>query len=338
MEQALAKLGAERLDRILAAAIADPDTMCRVADAIPPPTEPVQDYITEIDTRRDLFDEFRALCQHYRLPPPNATVLALFIVAPVSEISIYLQSIRNSRYTGIMINGTSMIAPQGIRASRDGHICVFSGMPDPAAAHIFPFATSMKKNFGHLNGMLTAFWGSEKSLVWGETFQNADITQSAKNGISMSNHVHFWFDNARFALKPLRETPEGIVKAILKPAVWIFPDQDILLQAGLTDQNWGDSLAHRRSGVTIRTGQTFLLRADNPEDKPSWELLEMQWNLLRVAAICGAADVTDDYYDYREPEERGYDETIAARQSAILAEWGESVTGRDARDKGKEGG
>ncbi|KAK3352891.1 hypothetical protein B0T25DRAFT_543054 [Lasiosphaeria hispida] len=66
-------------------------------------------------------------------------------------------------------------------------------------------------NFGFLNEMLTAFWGSEKSMAWRRMFEDAGITQSAKNGISMSHQIHFWFDNARFALKPLRETPEGVV-------------------------------------------------------------------------------------------------------------------------------
>jgi len=201
-------------------------------------------------------------------------------------------------------------------------------MPDPAAAHIFPFETSKNKNFSNLNAMLTAFWGTEKSLAWREEFQNADITQSAKNGISMNSQIHFWFDNARFALKPLRKTPEAVVvqwhwlkRAVLKPRTHIRPDQDIFLQAGLTDQNWGECLAHRRSGVPIRTGQTFILRAENPEDLPSWELLQMQWDLLRVAAICGAADVTDDYYDLDE-EDCAQDQVVAAIQNAIFTEHG----------------
>jgi len=205
---------------------------------------------------------------------------------------------------------------------------VFSGMPDPRAAHIFPFATSQKKNFVSLNEMLTAFWGSEKSMAWRRMFEDAGITQSVKNGISMSHQIHFWFDNARFALKPLRETPEGVIvqwhwlkRSILKPLTYIRLNDDILHQAGVMDQNWGDNLAHRESGVRIRTGQTFLLRADKSEDKPNWDLLEMQWDLLRVAAICGAADVTDDYYDYEDPDERGYDEGVAGKQRAILAEY-----------------
>lgn len=163
-------------------------------------------------------------------------------------------------------------------------------------------------------------------MAWRKQYEDEGITQLAKNGISMSHQIHFWFDNARFALKPLRQTQDGIVvqwhwlkRAILKPAVRIKPGQDILLQAGLTDQNWGECLAHRRSGVPIRTGQTFILRADNPEDLPSWDLLDMQWNLLRVAAISGAADVPDEYYDL-DDEELSQDEVVTARQNAILAE------------------
>ncbi|KAK3358367.1 hypothetical protein B0T24DRAFT_600251 [Lasiosphaeria ovina] len=67
--------------------------------------------------------------------------------------------------------------------------------------------------------------------------------------------------------------------------------------------------AHRASGVAIRTRQTFLLRAH--KEMPSWD--------LRIPAICGAADVTDDYYDFEDPDERVYDEVVAAKQRAIIA-------------------
>jgi len=45
----------------------------------------------------------------------------------------------------------------------------------------------------------------------------------------------------------------------------------------------------------------------------------MQWKMLRVAAICGAAGFTDDYYDL-DDEERSRDEVVTARQNAILAQ------------------
>ncbi|KAL2190130.1 hypothetical protein L209DRAFT_750132 [Thermothelomyces heterothallicus CBS 203.75] len=387
MENLQAMLGAEEANKILAAAVAYPDDMRCFIEDIPPPSEPVEDYITEMDRRLDLFNEFQVICRRLtRLA--NATVLALFMVAPISEISNFLEMIlrQQAMEQSLMVSGVRITMPDGIRAylpkgsspeslnsprlsipianpseldvpspsnivtrkrefsdqvkNRDGHACVFSGTSDPEAAHIFPLATSKKRNFLFLKEVLTFFWGSEKTTAWRRMFEDANITQSAKNGISMNHQIHFWFDNARFALKPLRETPEGVVvqwhwlkRSVLKPLVDIRPDQDILLQAGITDQNWGDNLAHRKSGVRIRTGQTFLIRADKPEDRLSWDLLEMQWNLLRVAAISGAADVTDDYYDYEDPDERAYDADVAAKQRAILAEHGTAITSRHARDK-----
>lgn len=38
----------------------------------------------------------------------------------------------------------------------------------------------------------------------------------------------------------------------------------------------------------------FTIVAEDPNDLPDWDMLELQWNLLRVAAIAGAADVDDD--------------------------------------------
>jgi len=57
MKQAMAKLGVEGLDRSLTAAMADLDGVLHFADDISPPTEQVQDYLTEVDTRRALFGE-----------------------------------------------------------------------------------------------------------------------------------------------------------------------------------------------------------------------------------------------------------------------------------------
>lgn len=62
MEELVAKLGAEFVNSIHAAALADPDAMRRFVSDIPPKAEPVQAYLTDVDTRRALFDELRAIC------------------------------------------------------------------------------------------------------------------------------------------------------------------------------------------------------------------------------------------------------------------------------------
>ncbi|CAK7229636.1 hypothetical protein SCUCBS95973_007290 [Sporothrix curviconia] len=61
---------------------------------------------------------------------------------------------------------------------------------------------------------------------------------------------------------------------------------------------WGaPEVAHRRSGIRIQTGQLYTIRANAPEQLPSMELLQLQWDLLRIAAMSGAADVYDDNGD-----------------------------------------
>jgi hypothetical protein len=50
---------------------------------------------------------------------------------------------------------------------------------------------------------------------------------------------------------------------------------------------------------------------------PSGDLLEMQWDLLRVAALGGAADVTDDYYHSKDPDERGFSKAVNAHEVVL---------------------
>ena len=117
MEQAAAKLGAEVLDRILTAAMADPDTTCRIADDISPPTEPVQDYVTDVDIRCALLDELRAFCRD-DATLVNATVLAAFMISPISEIRNFLQTVRDFSRPVVVVRGTLGLAADAIRACR----------------------------------------------------------------------------------------------------------------------------------------------------------------------------------------------------------------------------
>lgn len=220
--------------------------------------------------------------------------------------------------------------------ARDGYVCLFSGTEDPAAAHLFPFATTQhKERFFYFRDLLPFFWGAEQPSAWRKLYEDARVTESTKNFISLNHQLHFWFDNARFALKPLGPTGNNgeiavqwhwLKRARLMPRTEITTGVDIRELAGLkNNRSWGDCLAHRKSGVPIQTGQIFTIRAEKEEDLPDHDLLELQWNLLRVAAICGAADVEDDsYYDWDDAEAKAYQHPsiIAASQHLVIAEPG----------------
>ncbi|KAG7290736.1 hypothetical protein NEMBOFW57_000739 [Staphylotrichum longicolle] len=301
-------------NQILAAVAAEPETVRRLVCDIPPAAEPVADYITDLEERCRLFDQLRQLHQKLNQSPPNAATLGFVMVAPLSEI-----------HDGEPLG----MGGWNKRGGDTGNRCL-----DPAAAHVFPFATSEKKQFGSIAGLLQAFWGADKANAWRRHFEEARIPQSPKNYLSMSHQIHFWFDNARLALKPLRQSPNEIVvqwhwlkKSSFLPRTEISQAQDTFLHhARLNDVTWGSCLAHRRSGVPIQTGQTFVIRAEKPEDLPSFELLEMQWNLLRVAAICGAADVSDASYYNLDDDQVCHliiprrDETVTTRQNEAVTE------------------
>ena len=116
----MAKLGDEAVDTILAAALSDPDGMLQFANDISPSAEPVMDYITELDTRRALFGELRAFCHRHQTRPKtlNAAILAVFMVAPVTEIRAFFDSLRSLsefQQRGL-VNGTMNVAPEAMRS------------------------------------------------------------------------------------------------------------------------------------------------------------------------------------------------------------------------------
>lgn len=191
--------------------------------------------------------------------------------------------------------------------------------------------------------MLLHLWGEEQAKRWAQQYQQFTKMEAVQNAISMNHQIHHWFVNAKFALKPLKPLIQDNHSVVvqwqwLKPKTFKPRDrpcrfdstETILEKAGLMDKSWGTCLAHRESGIPIRTGQIFTIRAENPEDLPSWDLLDLSWNLLRVAAICGAADVLDEYWD--EDEDEDEDEWRQhAIEGAILAQ-AAAIT---ARNKGK---
>ncbi|EPE04347.1 hypothetical protein F503_01351 [Ophiostoma piceae UAMH 11346] len=213
---------------------------------------------------------------------------------------------------------------------RDGHKCILTGYGLPDAAHIFPF--SGNKDTVSRNRMLEfleCYWGPEATAVWRAKCEDANVTESPQNILCLGKHMHALWGSARFGLKPLRDE-----RAVAQNEVWVqfhwlrqglfkptdfvstdAPDQQMDVLAGRNaercdgfatsgsdshrdSRGCNGTLAHRESGILIETGQVFVIRAEDPRDLPSLDLLELQWHLVRLAAISGAADVFDENGEY----------------------------------------
>ncbi|KAL7620426.1 hypothetical protein AAE478_009421 [Parahypoxylon ruwenzoriense] len=282
----------------------DPDPLRNFLNDNPPATEPVLDHITDLGVRCDIFRGFQRVQQENMNiieAELNAAVLAIVMVTTISRLKALLHSVPESKewaaagFNGLPTHGScywkrpservrnvntllpkfadsitdsaNFMTPQASKLckERDRNVCIVVGTIDPEAAHIFPFATSSEGNFGNINHMLLSFWGKEKYETWSKLIQDEKITESPKKLICLNHQLHFWWDHAKFALKPLRRSENEVI------VQWHW-QKDTLLKPGQRI-NWGERLAHRKSGMPVKTGQTFSIKADDPELLTSFELL-----------------------------------------------------------------
>ncbi|KAH7163373.1 hypothetical protein B0J13DRAFT_634611 [Dactylonectria estremocensis] len=187
----------------------------------------------------------------------------------------------------------SSLGADVLARQRDDGVCIFSGTVDPGAAYIFPHA-AMERDNRAFASMLKLFWGEEKARRWIDLIQSD--AETPRNRLFLNSHLqHLWI-KAAFALKPLSQSPnEVVVQWHWLKRSKLLPNHRIQYRnafesAGLFESHWGEGIAYRASGLPIETGQVFVIRSNTPDELPSFDLLELQWNMVRVAAICGAAD------------------------------------------------
>lgn len=173
--------------------------------------------------------------------------------------------------------------------------CILTGMWRLVGiSRLFPCMENGQQEIHRLQSILEVFWG-EKAASWISTFTNPDFVESPQNHISLDVIPQSSFHDAHLAFKPLQSADPNerrLQLHWLKPSPFrIFNSyfyDNPLQHAGINDENaktWGDRFADMKD---FKTGYVFTIRAENPADLPDWDMLEMQWDLHRVAAIAGA--------------------------------------------------
>lgn len=177
--------------------------------------------------------------------------------------------------------------------------------PDPEGAHIVPIGALKNASFRTIKDMISVFWEPDQAKVWKDLLDQTNILESAQNLISLNHQLHWWFDKGRIAIKPLRKLDD---KSIIvqfhylkshnqrSPTIMQSGTMDAWLSKMRLENNsaWGNEITiHRQSGIPLETGQTFVIKADNPNHLPNFELLKLSWDMLRIIAISGAAEPQD---------------------------------------------
>ena len=185
---------------------------------------------------------------------------------------------------------------------RDNEKCVLTGWLQPDVAHISPFSLH-NSNTVHFWALLQVMWGKEKAEVWRDAVAlDADGNEKVSNLLCLTPTLHRWWKNAKFALKPISVSGNELrVQFFWLKDVKHHPNQliDLLTKPEdvLTEQPC------QQGRKLFESGTFFTIKAEDPDELPSWEILEMQWNLQRLAAMSGAADVDlENFDDDNDPE------------------------------------
>ncbi|KAL6903978.1 hypothetical protein GGI43DRAFT_307968 [Trichoderma evansii] len=242
---------------------------------------------------------------HRQMASVQPTTPSLQVSPPPVQVSAHTSPQLPLRPPAVSIpsSGRNPAAAQ-LCKKRDNSRCIFTDYENPEAAHILPF--SITKNLQTLNclvALLRMFWGDNAANKLLTLVQDRNIIESPQNLLSLNHQLHSWFDSAKMALKPLRKLDD---ESVVVQFHWLKagnkkPDldvhainlRDIVTMSGLHHDGWGSMLAHRASGLRLETGQVFILKANDPAHIPNFDLLQLSWDLLRIIAICGAAEEED---------------------------------------------
>ncbi|KAK1970237.1 hypothetical protein LY78DRAFT_677907 [Colletotrichum sublineola] len=215
---------------------------------------------------------------------------------------------------------------------RDKELCVITGTLHPQVCHIFPFSSlnHQERTKSCLLGM-TKLWGEDRVIKLNSQLVNdgtgKNIVDTAANMISLSPQLHAWWSRGYFALEPM-EAPEPVevqtttpTRSTFKTAWRIKLRFHWLQKTGifnlLSTVNYSDdpvtkfedlgcnlNIVDARTWRPVESGQVITITADSPEHLPNYDILLLQWDLLRMWRLSGGADPSkypfDDEYDSDE--------------------------------------
>ncbi|KAK1992808.1 hypothetical protein LX36DRAFT_644161 [Colletotrichum falcatum] len=190
---------------------------------------------------------------------------------------------------------------------RDNHKCVITDTANPEACHIFPFAPLKQKNQRELDLIISG--GHDTPAV-----------DTMCNMICLSPQLHDWWTRGYFALEPISVSSEPTSGGTPKWSIdirfhWLrktdvptltshvdFSQDPVAKLQDLKGEGGGlVKIFNATTGRLVENGQIFTITADSRDEIPDFDILLLQWDLLRMWRLAGGADPTiyplDDDYD-----------------------------------------
>jgi len=178
---------------------------------------------------------------------------------------------------------------------------VLTRAADPVeVAHIYPFSMRNLKESSSTDpssiwNVLRVFWSQERVNAWYNAVFSSG-TEVVSNLMCLAPSVHKYHERAYFALEP-REISDDKKRLTLK-FHWL-PHYKHSKQVSLDQGPNRVKLLNIKTNRIICSGDEIFLETSDPDrlPLPDWRILDMQWILQQVAAMSGAAELHDDFYE-----------------------------------------
>ncbi|CAK7275585.1 hypothetical protein SEPCBS119000_006752, partial [Sporothrix epigloea] len=279
-----------------------------------------QHYICDAEERRRLFAEIKPFFPF--VVEANSTVLAVFMVCPLSELRSLAESL--SEYDVSSEDGRLRYECSPPYFSlwfglRDACVAIAGFLAKPtrkttprtASPVTTPRGVAQKRKRKASEGQSGTPSPLHKRVLpanteGGPAVRSAEPVSQEIPAVSPSTPEKTVLIPASPAIRSHNAATRAKTRDDRRPTMLSSGSLDeisALCGGGTDSESWGrPPVAHRKSGLPLETGQIFTIRAEDPEDLPSFELLELQWDLLRIAAMSGPAEAQDEEWDEDEQE------------------------------------
>ncbi|RDW61172.1 HNH endonuclease signature motif containing protein [Aspergillus mulundensis] len=204
---------------------------------------------------------------------------------------------------------------------RDGG-CVLTRADEALeGAHIYPFSLTNQPKRDQKNfwSMLSYFWSPDKVDKWKKEIMGEAGTEFLGNMICLNKYAHGLWGKARFVLEPLELSED---KCSLPVRFWWLPirrysekvpiNTPPSISSSMTQTGTATKLWNHLTEQKLCSGDEILLTTPDAAEYPlpSVELLRMSWNLTRVLAMSGAADILPDAEDSDSEDDSDVEEAV----------------------------
>ncbi|KAI2619267.1 hypothetical protein GGR54DRAFT_647936 [Hypoxylon sp. NC1633] len=186
---------------------------------------------------------------------------------------------------------------------RDGDVCIITGASNPEVCHIFPFASLNNTYTPYVLNVMSVIYRDEVVKRYRELLtSHGNIVDAPQNMLCMNGTLQKWWRMGRFALKPVTKLKNGIrlefhwlqtAGKMIRDTVPIDTDPRPLLK-DFSDVSGCTSISNSRTCRPILTGEIFDIVSDDESLLPSYDILQLQWDLLRMVSLNGASEEPDD--------------------------------------------